>query len=927
MHGELVAIDLETTGLDPHSDAIIEIGAVRLRDGQIIDRYETLVNPDRPIPLNVTHLTSIRSEDVEHAPRMQQVIPAVRAFIGKAPIIGHNVIFDATFLQQHGVAHANPRIDTYDLATVLLPAAPRYNLNSLTSLMQIQLDDAHRALADAQAAGLLYYALWARLLELPHTTLAEIADYATDFAWDTRIVFEAAMREHLNRGVGPATTRLSAGDLFGTPAQPTSSLKAAAEPVQLEASSIIDMMTTQLPDKLPGYQVRSQQLAMVQTIVRAFNESGHAMIEAGTGTGKSLAYLMPAILWAVQNNERVVISTNTINLQDQLLEHDIPLLREALGVDFKATVMKGRGQYLCPNRLEAVRTRRPTSIDELRTVAKILVWLPTSHTGDRGEINLRGPLENITWRRLSAEDEGCALDRCQTTMDGICPFFKARMAAEGAHLLIVNHALLIADAKADNRVLPDYRYLIIDEAHHLEDATTSGLSRRLDEATLRRRLADLGGPERGLLGSVLRTVRAHSTERDIRRLEPFVGMLHEAATYMQTHIGSLFGALAALARDHTGDHTSQVRITNKQRNQASFAQVQQTWNTLSEFFEVVSSGMSKLTRALEKLRQDNSVAYENLISSSAALAHYLQDVHDTLQSFALSPDPNLIYWLHVAWDSDNLSLHTAPLHVGSLLADHLWSNKETVILTSATLQTGGSFDFMRERLQADSFETQEVGSPFDYRRSTLLYIPTDLPDPGDRNAYQRAVEQALIALAAALEGRVMALFTSYTQLRQTAQAIAPRLALGNITVYDQSDGSSRQALLDGFKASERAVLLATRSFWEGVDIPGESLSALVIMRLPFTVPTDPVFAARAETYSNSFNDYTLPDAMLRFRQGFGRLIRSQTDRGIVTVFDNRITKKSYGKHFIAALPDCTVERGSVLHLPEAAQNWLDRGNV
>jgi DNA polymerase-3 subunit epsilon/ATP-dependent DNA helicase DinG len=269
----------------------------------------------------------------------------------------------------------------------------------------------------------------------------------------------------------------------------------------------------------------------------------------------------------------------------------------------------------------------------------------------------------------------------------------------------------------------------------------------------------------------------------------------------------------------------------------------------------------------------------------------------------------------------------APLHVGELVEKALWTEKQSVVMTSATLQTNNSFDYIRERLHADDVETLALGSPFNYKDSTLIYVPNDIPDPSERHRYQHAVERGIIELAAALNGRVMALFTSFTQLRETSQAISPRLALGNINVFDQSDGSSRQALLDGFRNSERAVLLGTRSFWEGVDIPGDALSALVIVRLPFAVPSDPIFAARSATYGNSFAEYALPDAILRFRQGFGRLIRTNTDRGIVTIFDSRIVKKSYGTNFITSLPDCTVQYGSLDFLPVAAAEWLGKAET
>jgi DNA polymerase-3 subunit epsilon/ATP-dependent DNA helicase DinG len=244
-------------------------------------------------------------------------------------------------------------------------------------------------------------------------------------------------------------------------------------------------------------------------------------------------------------------------------------------------------------------------------------------------------------------------------------------------------------------------------------------------------------------------------------------------------------------------------------------------------------------------------------------------------------------------------------------------------MTSATLRTDSGFDFIRERLHAQNIDTLSLGSPFNYKKSTLIYLPDDMPEPNDRHHYQKALERGLVSLADALNGRVLVLFTSYAQLRQTAEAIRPLLALGNITVYDQSDGSSRQALLDGFKSTEKAVLLGTKSFWEGVDIPGDSLSALVITRLPFAVPTEPIFAARSETFTDPFKEYALPDAILRFRQGFGRLIRTQNDRGVVAIFDRRILSKSYGESFLNALPECTVERGALKNLPEKAKAWID----
>jgi DNA polymerase-3 subunit epsilon/ATP-dependent DNA helicase DinG len=357
----------------------------------------------------------------------------------------------------------------------------------------------------------------------------------------------------------------------------------------------------------------------------------------------------------------------------------------------------------------------------------------------------------------------------------------------------------------------------------------------------------------------------------------------------------------------SGDYTTQVRIVDSVRHRDAFSHLQDRWLTLKEFFDVVSQAMQQLTDALARLEEFDLPDFSDLMNSTATAARYLRDVNVQLNSFIAEPDANMIYWINTPRDRfAGISIHAAPLHIGPLVENYLWNSKETIVVTSATLQTRSSFDYIRERLNASHVDTLEVGSPFNYRESTLLYIPTDIPEPNERNPYQQAVERGIIELAAALNGRVLALFTSYAQLRQTAQAITPRLALGNIAVYDQSDG----------------VLLGTRSFWEGVDIPGQDLSALVIVRLPFAVPSDPVFAARSETYSNSFNDYAIPDAILRFRQGFGRLIRTSSDRGIVTVFDRRVVSKGYGMYFIEALPECHVEHGPLAGLAGSAKNWL-----
>ena len=936
MRDVIVALDLETTGLNPEKDSIIEIGAARFQDGQLLDTFDTLINPDCSIPGRITAITGIRTEDLIGAPSLHDVLPALRRFIGSHPVVGHNVEFDLGFLARYDVAMRNLALDTYELAAVMLPTTPRYNLTSLTAQLDLDLEHAHRALDDAVATGRLYWDLWQRILALPLATLQEIVDAAGDLGWSAKPVFMDALQQRsgsaLTEPQAKPTKRPMIGpdDFFRADSQPWKPLRPNAERKLLDIERLAATIEAggELARYFPGYEHREQQVDMLRAVARAFNEDEHLMIEAPTGVGKSLAYLIPAIYWAMQNNERVVISTATINLQDQLINKDLPILAEALGVECRAAVVKGRGNYLCPRRLATLRRRRPTSVGELRVLAKILVWLLESDSGDKGEISLRGFEENVVWSRLSAEDEGCTLERCGDQMHGACPFYKARRSAESAHILIVNHALLLADVQIGNRVLPDYRYLIIDEAHHLEDATTNGLSFQLNQITLRRQLADLGDSQRGLLGDVIRSTRGSVPGRYFEQIESYVEIVTESIRAMGYHVEQYFDVLYRFLEScgaiRAGEYINQVRITPALRQQPGWAHVEEAWSVLSQFTQAISHAMNRLARGLAGLGEFDVLEYDDLLSSVQAAARHLETVHYQLGAFSSNPQDNTIYWAQIEQDGTRLGIHAAPLNVGPLLEQHLWQQKNAVVLASATLRTAGTFEYIRERLHTFDAREVVVGSPFDYENSTLVFIPTDMPSPDRRDDYQRFVERGLIELAAATNGRLLGLFTSYAQLRQTAQAIAPRLALGNITVFDQSDGSSRQSLLDGFKKTERAVLLGTRSFWEGVDIPGDDLSVLVIVRLPFAVPTDPIFAARSELYENSFMQYAVPDAILRFRQGFGRLIRTRQDRGVVALFDNRVITKRYGQAFLDSLPQCTVRRGPLADLPRAAAEWIDR---
>lgn len=935
-----VALDLETTGLSAERDAIIEIGAVKFRDGRTLDTFSTFVSPGRPIPLKITELTGIRDEDVADAPGLFDVLPALARFVGETPVVGHSVNFDLAFLQQHSDQFRNDYLDTFELASVLCPDAERYSLQSLAQLVGIDVDRAHRALDDVVASQQLFYELFERAQALPLRILKEIVYQGKRGKWAAARFFQEALRAAIDRPAARRWADQSVQQILTPPqlmdvSRKARRLRAAAEqrPLDMDGLAALLEMDGAFHAKLPGYEHRPQQVAMLRRVAQALNDSDHLLVEAPTGVGKSLAYLIPAVYWGVQNGQPVVISTNTINLQEQLYQKDLPTLARILPVDFRAAVLKGRSHYLCQARLQATRRRGARSAEEARVLAKILVWLLGDGDGDGDDLFLPDYTEQAIWRRLSADNEGCNPERCRHFQRGTCYFYGARRAAESSHLIIVNHALLLADVAVQNRVLPEYKRLIVDEAHHLESATTNGLHFETDQSRMRRMLREIGhvrpeGRVTGLLADVMgHCQNAGLPEGTMVKVELLIGKVGVAARRAWDQLTAFFDALEAFVEEHQQGRRNQyafrMRVTSGLRVQPAWEAVEIAWDNAYLPMKAIVENLERLIRGLDELEARDVSDAKDLQTHVLGIARQLKKAGDQISQMIYEPEDDLIYWIERNARRDSLRLHAAPLHVGPMVEEHLFHEKESVILTSATLQIGGSFDFLRERLNAWDADELVVGSPFDYEHSTLVYLIDDIPEPGQQG-YQRAVEQGMAALFRATGGRAMALFTSYSQLRSTLQAIKSPLTQAGITVQAQGQGVSRVQLLENFSTGERRVLLGTRSFWEGVDVPGEALSCLAIAKLPFSVPSDPIFAARSETFEQPFFDYAVPETILRFLQGFGRLIRTRTDRGVVAVFDKRLLTKSYGSLFVESLPHPTIRKGSVALLPQVAARWIDR---
>jgi DNA polymerase-3 subunit epsilon/ATP-dependent DNA helicase DinG len=529
--------------------------------------------------------------------------------------------------------------------------------------------------------------------------------------------------------------------------------------------------------------------------------------------------------------------------------------------------------------------------------------------------------------RLSADDDGCTTENC-LKRGGICPFYHARQAALSAHVLVVNHALLLADVATGNRVLPEFNYVIIDEGHHLEDATTNALSFRINQSMIDRTVRELGSPNSGVLGKLITALEVNIQPSDFAALNHFIQQITDLAFQFQTTSQGFVKAIDQFLLEQReggeiGMYAHQERILPATRTQPDWVDVEAAWEECETSLGPLIDILVKLIQALGDIKENLPEEEDDSITNLSSLYRRLYDIQTNLDGMIFSPKSDTIYWFEISPNGRQMSLNAAPLHIGPLMQKYLWHDKSSVILTSATLTTAGEFNYLKGRLNADEADELAVGSPFDYESSVLLYIANDIPEPSDRAGHQRAIEQGIIKLCIATGGKALILFTSYDQLKRTSRSAGETLRRNGIQVYEQGEGASANTLLENFRTDDHAVLFGTKAFWEGVDVPGEALSVLVIVKLPFDVPSDPIVAARAETFDDPFSEYSLPEAILRFRQGFGRLIRTQSDRGVVAIFDRRIMTKSYGRIFIDSLPTCTTKVGPTSELPQLAVKWLN----
>ncbi len=666
--------------------------------------------------------------------------------------------------------------------------------------------------------------------------------------------------------------------------------------------------------RMEGYEQRSQQVSMVRGVARAFNEGEVLLVEAGTGTGKSLSYLTPALVWAVQNDQRVIISTNTRNLQEQLYYKDLPFLLDNLGLAFRATLLKGRSNYLCLDRWRQV-TRRPgdhLTPDEREAAIPLVVWARETKTGDISEHAgfSRGAGRGL-WEKINGE--GTACPRCVFKEE--CFVSRVRAASMASHVVIVNHALLFSDLQADHAVLSRYTHLIIDEAHNLERAAVQHLTLEIGGWRMRGVLSKMYTAERGGTGVLagLDRLASRSAENQEWKTPLAAGtrMAIDRLIEVNHRIEEFFRIASDEAHNHSDDRSTR-KLKLRYRANDDYAEI------LRSSAPVLIGSCASLREALGTLHGTLDYVPDSWLddrevrmNAVQAAMEFCREMEERLYLLTLAEEEDRVYWVEASRAHPMSCILTgAPLQVAERLHDDLFSSMRTVVLTSATLTVGEKFDYQLERLGLDRIaaprlQVQGIGSPFDYEDQVLVGVPANFPSPRSE-AFQAAISRLILDLVVSTRRSTLVLFTSYNQLNRTFQDIEPTLAEHGVAALAQGTSGPRSALLDRFRRSDTAVLLGTDSFWEGVDVPGKALEMVILVKLPFAVPTDPLVQAQVERLEeagrNSFLEFQVPEAVIKFRQGFGRLIRSTRDYGVVTILDQRVISTAYGGLFLDSLP-------------------------
>ncbi|MEW9500184.1 ATP-dependent DNA helicase DinG [Jeotgalibacillus marinus] len=927
LNNKMAVVDIETTGnAAKKGDRIMQIAIVLIENNEIVDTYSSYVNPQQPIPPFIVELTGITNQMVKEAPLFHLIAPEIKKRLEGAVFVAHNVHFDLPFIQTEMQEAEFPEwqgsiIDTVELARILLPTTDSFKLTELTAQFALSHDRPHQADSDALATAHLLIQFIDKLNELPLVTIEKMQHLAVHLKSDIALLLTSMIRGK-RKNICNLREDIEVVRGIALKKDPLLNDKEKySETKEMKVQSI-------LQKAFPHYEKREAQLDMMNQVDESLQKGIHLAVEAGTGVGKSMAYILPAVKYAKKGN-RVVISTQTVQLQQQILQKEARLIEQQLDGDIQFALLKGRRHYLHLFKFEQALAEDEAQYDVILTKMQLLTWLTETSNGDVDELNLTSG-GRLFWNRI--RHDGWFLGEENDPWKEKDFYLRALNKANNAQIVITNHSMLVHDTNRKQPLIPKHDYLVIDEAHHFEDTCRRQWGQQLDYMNLKYTIGQLGGDNQDLLVGRLSKLldQLNESKNSKKMTDEFICDLSAEADASFQQLSSLLKSSSSV-RHGTQKYTLQLTQDVKSSSY---------WKGVGYAFERLLSHMKQVDRVLQHNLDLAKKSTKKLTDAKKALTEEIysfllvwSEWMDAIRLFFLKNEEDRVMWLEGDLRSlpGSLTLTSRSIHVQQEINDHFFTQKRSVILTSATLTVDGSFQFFLSGLGVDKATINCVihPSPFDYKQSVRLMVPKDLPDikSVSQEEYVEMVTDHLIAMGQATKGRMLVLFTSHEMLRHTYELMKDSGLMEDFVLMAQGiTNGSRTKLTRNFQRFDKAILFGTSSFWEGIDIPGEDLSCLVMVRLPFSPPDEPLTKAQSDEVKhnggNPFLEVSLPKAVIRFRQGFGRLIRHEQDRGLIVVFDRRLIMTSYGDHFLSSIPSIPIEERELNSIVKEIDHWL-----